>query len=411
MDVIAILDCQKANEDSMRALDATSVKRNEDPVDELKKSIWTDYLKPWVDYRTYFRQRAIILSRPDLLFEDEVIKSREWKSPLAFALQGTLVIAAALGLCSTLFSNFVAERPTVVFRVVRTDKQAEIIPESVPEGRSWAARQKRIEKDQDTLKSELEQIRKVPITQKVLPPIPYSEVDNPTLFMLSVAISMQPVSRSQAIAEYEAELTALDRQLRVAKLAPYIDKASEKLDKIMPAFALLLGAYCFRYLIKWRAVSRNARVHRAHIEYLYFVTARLFWVSLAWTIAFNVRIIIAHYFPEQFSSMVQELDRSLRAVDAPNTINVSSGQAIYSVCVIAIVIWGLVTLWRVSMQLAPVFGMAEHRSPKRWYEGRTKVLMDIIVANAVAGVITVVLFSLVTEGYAIASLWLDKVKL
>jgi hypothetical protein len=58
---------------------------------DLYTKVWTDSLKPFLDFKSYLWQRKEILRHPDLMFPSDILSSKDWKTPLSFAIQGLLV--------------------------------------------------------------------------------------------------------------------------------------------------------------------------------------------------------------------------------------------------------------------------------------------------------------------------------
>lgn len=381
---------------------------DDNPAREFKKQIWDEYVKPLIDYKAYFRQRSRLLATNEHLPDLASTRWRRpgWKSPLLFALQGTLVIGIAIAVISGFFSLFVKERPTTVFKVERTKDQAAIIPVSVPEGSAWSTRRKLIEQNLANTEAEFQKIRHSPADQQFLRPVPYSDSGNPTLFMFEVALRLTPVSRQEAERAYQDEIAALQQQLLTARLAPYGEQAAERLQHIVPAIALVIGAYLFLWRVRYKP-SLNGRVKEAHIAYLYLVSAQLFWVYFASAVVFNGRQLLAQYFPEQFQTIVSDLGRALGSIDHPRFWTVPIGQTIYYGALLILVVWAFVVVWKASAQMANYFGVVDKSDANVRPLTTGRVFANVALAQVVAGLVTSIAYILVVATYAFARLGLE----
>ena len=133
----------------------------------------------------------------------------------------------------------------------------------LPETLWQAVRQKILEQEINPLKTEQKTLANAAPGQTFYAPVPYSEADSPGLFMIEVAVRIGPISREEAETEYRDEIAALEQQLLVAKLTPYVEQAAEPLEHVMPAITFVLAAYLFRLLIQRKRDRRTDRFDQA----------------------------------------------------------------------------------------------------------------------------------------------------
>src|SRR5271166_5254735 len=60
-------------------------------VTDYVRKAYRDKIRDWLDFRKYWRQRRLILSNPEVLFDPP--KGKRWKQPVEFAAYGMIVIS------------------------------------------------------------------------------------------------------------------------------------------------------------------------------------------------------------------------------------------------------------------------------------------------------------------------------
>lgn len=81
---------------------------------ELRKDVWQETVKTWVDLRDFFRQRLTIVNHPALDFPKPGTNAPDWKGPLGFAAQGALVSILLVSGIGGILSTFVKQRPATI---------------------------------------------------------------------------------------------------------------------------------------------------------------------------------------------------------------------------------------------------------------------------------------------------------
>lgn len=382
------------------------------PARELRVTLWNDRIKPWIDIRSYLRQRRIILANPELDFPHALESSPDWKSPLQFAIQGTIVIAFVVGLLGKVFATFVEPRPVTVLQVERDDSVGYFVPHTVGGGATWETRQKILADYIATLSTELDSIKRNKDNMSFLEPVPYSDAYNPVLLILGGSIaSKRP--RSEIVPLYEKELKVLRRQLRNAELAPYVEEAGKTFRPVFGGISLVLAAYFFGILIRKGRSRGLGRADGGQIAFLYFVTASLFWPSFFLSVVFSIREILDRYFPPVFTDTVEGLEKTLRSIDDPS-VNFNPLQwpttqivaSLFTLLILGIVVWSYVCIRHAARSLRPFFGVAGERASTD-DSGEARIRRDIIIANCAASAIVYLIAAIVFVGYAHLQLWLE----
>jgi hypothetical protein len=183
------------------------------PWQDLYKTIWSDKIKPFFDFRAYVNQRREIIRHPDLEFSPELTSAAEWKSPLAFAIQGVVVTLLIVKALTWSFATAFHPPEAMELYIEFEGSTRKIIPQSIPVGESiWSFRSNIARKDIATLKEELYNIQNS--TAEDFPgPTPYSERPVPLAFILSAATIPSNLSRNVAELQFRQEVAKVERQL------------------------------------------------------------------------------------------------------------------------------------------------------------------------------------------------------
>jgi hypothetical protein len=377
------------------------------PATELWRKIWKEWIQAWLDIRQYLRQRQLVLQHPDLSFPETATANAEWKTPLAFAIQGTVLTAFIVGLIGNGFSWLIAERPTVVFRVEMNSGTASLVPQLVPGGSAWDSKRKIIEADLRVLRGQLEKIDQAGPGTRFQGPVPYSQRDNPTVFALGVALAMSEMSKAEAAAAYRGEIVALERERRFAKLAPNIEKAQKAIQTVLLPLSLVLAAYIFRILARVGARAHRAPLVPAHIAYLYYVTASLFWVNITFAVILAIQTNVAKYFPPQMSQIVADLGAALSKKWTTGQL----WQSGIRIALIGAAIWGYMNVRAIARRLRAPLGLEAAKSRWQFYTGEAKIRKDLLLSNGLAVIVLSLFGAAAVFGYALVAEWVAGLKI
>jgi hypothetical protein len=371
---------------------------NQTPLEELRKSVWHETLATWIDLRHYFRQRREILNHPHLDLPQQLIGAKEWKSPLAFAVQGALISILAVSAIGGLLSATVKQRPATILiaEPVPESNSVSLVQKEVPEGETNEAQQKQIQSYIDILQKELTAIEAGSDSAMYRPPVPYSDAYNPTLLALGTALTLNKVPRNQAISGYREQLSALKGELFMSRLSDYVEKAGEKFRYILVPCAFVAAAYAFGFLIRR---SRSMAITDPEKLYLYSVTAYSFWPTTIVSALVALHSSIQRLFPQTFQSMVTNLDNALRSIDhlPPHRDWYEIGYQIVVVLAMVAAFFYFV-LW--CKKIAASRGLSTAR-----------LLVKIVLANFAGYLAFVLLFTLSAYAYAAVMLGMKHLQL
>jgi hypothetical protein len=211
---------------------------------ELHKKVWSDSIKPFLDFRAYLNQRREIVRHPDLQFAPDRTSSAEWKTPLGFAIQGVLVTLLIIKALGWSFSAvFRPPEKTELYIEFTSDTKTEIFPQKIPVGESiWKFRSTLARKDLAQLTAELQRIRNSNNTQTFRGPVQYSTRPIPTAFFLSAG-------RNDAEKEYTDEIANVERQLNTYEFMENYEFVSKVVKDYSPAVTFFLAAYIFLLIV------------------------------------------------------------------------------------------------------------------------------------------------------------------
>ena len=319
---------------------------------EFRKKVLKGFLGKWLDFKPFLKQRKEIIYSKTINFSSKEKEQKQWKLPLEFSVQGLVLCTFIITMTGTLFSTFVKERPLILMEVLRESKSASLIPKEITQKEFISEKINLIENYSDSLSNELNVIRQSndSIFSK---PIPYSEQDNHTLFILSVALSMDSLKKNDAIIAYEKEINALQYQKNTLEWEKAFEKTYSKFKYIMVPLSFLLAALFFKMMmrqkIKLKEISNKLSSH-----YLYFFTAYLFWINFAQSIIQAIKLNIDKYFPPQMSQIVSDLESRLNQ----EFINLEVGLYINTflfITSIILIILGFKSIKSMSKQLSNLY--------------------------------------------------------
>lgn len=79
------------------------------PLKEFAKSVWVKYFGKWADFRAYIKQRSTMLADPSTITSHDKDVQKGWKSPLTFAVQGTVLVTFVVACLSGAFDLITKE--------------------------------------------------------------------------------------------------------------------------------------------------------------------------------------------------------------------------------------------------------------------------------------------------------------
>jgi hypothetical protein len=207
---------------------------------EFKKAL----LGNWLDFRAYLGQRKRLLREPELCLSKKQPSEPNWKGPLAFAIQGTVLVTLLLNSVDYCFRKLSPPSQTHEARLI--------------------AERAQIDRD-------LEEIKAHP---KVIEP--------------STVFFGDPL---EDIADRKQKLAAAEQRLRWSDAGGVVEKFA------VPA-SLLFSAYVFRWFLqRIRKASSIPAVAEADRVYLYCITGGMFWSNTAVALAMTALFDIDRYYP------------------------------------------------------------------------------------------------------------------
>lgn len=222
------------------------------------KNVYEDYLKNWIDFRDYLHQRRKLLDDPRIIGDTEP-RAKNWRSPLKFAIQGTVFVALLVSLINGAFE--LSFKATHKGNAPKTESEEQL----------------------DEVRERLSA---------------YSRNPGDALRILR-AEDFPPGRAVITEGDIKANLAG-----QIADLEEYIlfernaDKAKEGLDKLIVASMLFLSAFFFSKLVR---IDKNVEyVCNPRVAYLYLITAHTFWFNLTSAIAVAVVRDLQKYWPEEF---------------------------------------------------------------------------------------------------------------
>lgn len=223
------------------------------------QEIWHSKIGYWLDFRKYLRQRTRILRSPELVF-DPPDDDDDWKSPLAFAVQGLVLVAVIVSLLDGVLGTFLTAPAPY-----------------------WKEQEKAI------LADIAEYQAKVQSTD---------EQESFAIMYPGDLMFPAEVSKETYEAFLRQQISILEGQLAYVRMTPDRDKASGVLDKFLMPVTLLLAAYLFRCFLKLGLGKRASHCEGAHIAYLYIFTAAMFWPNFVYILAVAVLRNVFTYIPD-----------------------------------------------------------------------------------------------------------------
>lgn len=356
---------------------------------ELWQRLWHDFLKKWIDFRAYLRQRRIILDHPNLDFPQTSISSPDWKSPLAFAVQGIVVSAALIELALSPMGLIFKPPEMTIFVAEVRENEAYGIPKKIPVGTSvWKTKADQARQDIEALQAGLRSINESSPASTFSGAPPYADRYDSSLFFLRLALAIKMANQDVAKKSYEVEISRITRQLRSFQFFGGIESTAKSLRPIILPLTVLLGALGFGLLCKIeRGQGEFAREHGRRI-YLYFVSASLFWVLFAFAITGSIVERLDLFFPATFDDAVNELENTLKDIDgkADPWWFLKQRETYVRAWYLLLIAWWYVSVRQTADGLAAPFGA----SASRFYRGEGKIRKDIIIATVVSNIIVAV---------------------
>jgi hypothetical protein len=349
---------------------------------EFANKIWSDSLKPYLDFRSFLNQRALILATPSLDFGPEVTERKEWKGPLGFAIQATLVSVLLVSLVSSAFGVVFKPPQKIVHEIILKGSSQEIHPRSLPVGSSlldFVIEQAK--RDLADLRSRLSRIELAPEDEKHSGPPPYAVRPNHTLFMLRAALSMSTHNKIGAERLYKDEIAKVEDQLSEYEFTARFSSASAKVKSFVPAVWAFLAAFIFTQLTYSRARDYVAK-GREHEFFLYYVVGRLFWivvfVALLDTFSENLEL----YLPADFRQQVADLEKALSQIDGKQDWYgfVREREFWFGLAFVGVLVWWYVEVRVSAWKLLPAFGLVAATQPWHVFSGEKRFRKLIIFA-------------------------------
>lgn len=227
------------------------------PAKEFIGDLWSDKIKPWLDFKSYLAQRHRILADPAVILTTS-IDNHSWKSPLKFALQGLAVPTLLISLIVGIYS-FVAQ-------------------EAEP---TW-------KQDQRELIEALTALRKLEIEIKAAPPTQtFTFIDD-----------LVDRPRDDALKECQRRIAKTESQQKFFSVAPFVDAAEGKLSNLLAPTMLIIAAYFFGGFLKTGQGRSGSNMNRASEIYLYFATSSTFWLGLGMCACAGIRMISHEIMPQ-----------------------------------------------------------------------------------------------------------------
>jgi hypothetical protein len=288
---------------------------------------WTERIKPFLNFKQYLAQRREILERPEVTLENRVNNDQTWRSPLQFAIQGTVVPTIILGLLSSVFLFFAGDVPST----------------------NWAGQQAEIAAVITALTTTREVISGLPDTAGFR----FANEDTTR-------------GRDDALQEADRRLATVRQRLWVAKVMPHVEQAEKALQKLAVPLTLVLGAYFFKFFLRTGQGRHAVHTEQAARVYLYFVTSAVFWLGLVGTFFLTVTILGARTGKEEIAT---------------------AGYAGAVVMGLA----SLVVLNRECRKLSLLFGMPLLEGRRRRKSGHNKVFSTIFYSNLASLIATTLL--------------------
>jgi hypothetical protein len=382
------------------------------PWQDLYKTIWSDKIKPFFDFRAYVNQRREIIRHPDLEFSPELTSAAEWKGPLAFAIQGVVVTLLIVKALTWSFATAFHPPEAMELYIEFEGSTRKIIPQSIPVGESiWSFRSNIARKDIATLKEELYNIQNS--TAEDFPgPTPYSERPVPLAFILSAATIPSNLSRNVAELQFRQEVAKVERQLTTYVFMENYTKVSSAVGDYAIPITFFLSSYFFLVLCR---VDRGPYDMRGREQdlYLYYVIARLFTVNLIYVLLVQLYANLQIYYPPSFKDLVADLSNTLAAIDSKDDkLYFLHGRDFYFQSAFIICgCWAYMVIRSIGRILAPVLQLEPAARFWKMYSGEKKVRKDIVVAGIFSSLIVFSSILLAAYLYEVSSTLLDQFRI
>lgn len=279
------------------------------------RALWSDRIKPWLDFREYLRQRSLILERLDV--EDEPGEDKARKSPVEFAAWSITLAALLVQLIAAAFTAAFKPPEQLLLRATQTRAGSMIIaPTYIAGGESLSfAKAEQATRDIEYLRHEREKLVSGRANSKYRQPPPLGYQYQPDLFMLEASLRIDPIDKSAALKAYDDEITAVE-----ANRASFIIDGryqafmnNEVVKAAVPYLFVALAATLFSLFLGSRFPGGRSKAARV---YLYCLTAAVFWPLVSTAIAQTAMRETMLYSPPSFEEQEAYFGKVLESTGA-----------------------------------------------------------------------------------------------
>jgi hypothetical protein len=153
--------------------------------------------------------------------------------------------------------------------------------------------------------------------------------------------------------------------------------------------------------------------NREHEVYLYYISARLFLIAVAFIIVTVLAVDLDLYVPRSFTQLTADLNNSLLQIDGKDDkFYFLQYREFYFGCAkLAIALWGYLTIRSTAKQLLPAFELNKAAHFWNIYSGEKKKRKDIIGSDICAGTILYVTLLGVSVVYGKITVVLDHMRI
>lgn len=379
---------------------------------DFRSKVWTEWLKPYLDFRAYFRQRKQLVGSPEAALISTGTLPRDWGSPLTFAVQGMFVTIFFVKAISWTFSA-AFKPPQEIVATVDVEKNGEVRTylNAVPIGESILKfKAEQAQKDLDALRIGLQEVENSRETSGFNGPVHYSARDVP-LALLIYPLD-HDMKKSEAEAAYNQEIEKVEAKKSELELLEYQESVSEMLEDYIPALSLFISAYLFSIFSRIGRKRYSARGRESEI-FLYYITARLIFVVMTYTIINSIHYNIILHIPEMFFGTIRYLDDAVVKIvgNGPEMYEFRQREIYFLLANIGVGIWGYLVIRSAAFRLLPVLEMRPASRFWHVYSGEKKIRKDIILSNLLSALLINVAIFFASKVYGAAYLFIENIKM
>lgn len=247
----------------------------------LVRDFWNEKIKELIDAREFFRQRAEILKKPDLMLAPPTEEPDKWTDPLTFAVQSILLQLIVFSMVSQLFVYF----PHTMqrwFHLHRSTPQLEIERIVINQRKQLA----------ETGHVIVEVRQSTPARIFYFAPYTRRLVNGS---MLAPKLDQAPHGRDEFVRLLERIKSSQSGEFACGRALLHLSQSVAELGKEWSGFIIVLMALVFRRLVLVGRFKATREVNRADAFFLYYFTAVMFPINIALKVLGTIQLQLQRY--------------------------------------------------------------------------------------------------------------------